>query len=82
MWPGEAQVHVIADLVPGSLPPGITGLSFIYDLEREPAGRLSRKVHLIEREAVDSACQIGNLSLPEAFERDGQSTYGLESAAA
>ena len=78
----DSDVDVVADLVPGSLPQGMAGFSYLYDLECELAARLGRGAHLIEREVVNGARRIGNNALPRAVERDGKLVYELESAAA
>ena len=38
----DSDVDVVADLIPGSLPQGMAGFSFMYDLECELAARLGR----------------------------------------
>ena len=75
----DSDVDVVADLVPGNLPQGMAGFSFMYDLECELAAWLGRGVHLIEHEAVNGARRIGNNALPRAVERDGKLVYELES---
>ena len=78
----DSDVDVVADLALGSLPQGMAGFSFLYDLECELAAHLGRGAHLIEREAVNGARRIGNNALPGAVERDGKLIYELESATA
>ena len=78
----DSDVDVVADLAPDSLPQGMAGFAFMYDLECELAAWLGRGAHLLTQGAVDSARRIGNRALPEAVERDGKSVYKIESAAA
>ncbi len=78
----ESDVDVVVDLMPESIPAGMAGFAYLYDLECALAVQLGRGAHLIERAAVVDARRIGNTALPAAVERDGKLVYELEPASA
>ena len=77
-----SDVDVVVEFVPGSVPRGLAGFTFLDDLESKLAADLDVAVNLITGGSVRSTAKGNNPSLARAVKRDARVVYEAEPTAA